>query len=70
MWHGSHNSGTLPRIAMITHYARPDARVRVPTNWNEPINWHPARPPCVLVAGEDRAGVNRLVVRPTGGRQT
>jgi hypothetical protein len=69
MWHGSHNSATLPRIAMIIHYSRPDAHIRVPTDWNEPINWHPARPPCVLVAGEDRAGVNRLVARPAGGRQ-
>ena len=69
MWHGSHNSATLPRIAMIIHYSRPDAHIRVPTNWDAPINWHPARPPCVLVAGEDRAGVNRLVERPAGGRQ-
>jgi hypothetical protein len=70
MWHGSRNSGTLPRIAMIIHYSRPDAHIRVPTNWNEPIVWHPARPPCVLVAGQDRTGVNRLVERPAGGRQT
>lgn len=69
MWHGSHNSATLPRIAMIIHYSRPDAHIKVPTNWDEPIHWHPARPPCVLVAGQDRAGVNRLVERPAGGRQ-
>lgn len=69
MWHGSHNSATLPRTAMIIHYSRPDARIRVPTNWDDPIKWHPARPPCVLVAGEDRARVNWLVERPAGGRQ-
>ncbi len=64
LWHGSHNTGGLERLAMIVHYARPDADVRVPLNFDEPIQWHPTRPPCALVSGEDRHGVNRLVGRP------
>lgn len=64
LWHGSHNTGERERLAMIVHYARPDAEVRVPLNFDEPIQWHPALPPCALVRGEDRHGVNRLVDRP------
>ena len=64
LWHASHNTGKNVRIAMIIHYSRPDAWVRIPLNFDEPIYWHPAAPPCVLVSGEDRYGVNRLVGRP------
>src|SRR5579885_2753912 len=64
LWHGSHNSGAKVRIAMIIHYSRPDVRVQIPLNFNDPIRWHPWQPPCVLVSGEDRDGVNRLVGRP------
>ncbi len=64
LWHGSHNTGAKVRIAMIIHYSRPDVRVQIPLNFEEPIRWHESRPPCVLVCGEDRHGVNRLVTRP------
>lgn len=63
-WHGSHNTGANLRLSMILQYSRPDARVRIPLNFDEPIHWHPSRPPCVLVAGQDRHGCNRLVERP------
>ena len=64
LWHGSHNTGSRYRIAMIIHYSRPDAPVRIPLTFNDPIYWHPWQPPCILVSGEDRHGVNRLVTRP------
>jgi len=64
LWHGSHNTGEVPRIAMIAQYARPDARIRIPLNWDEPIRWHPDPPPCVLVRGQDRYGINRVVTAP------
>jgi hypothetical protein len=64
LWHGSHNTGTNVRIAMIIHYSRPDTRVQIPLNFDDPIRWHESQPPCVLVCGEDRHGVNRLVARP------
>jgi non-heme Fe2+,alpha-ketoglutarate-dependent halogenase len=64
LWHGSHNTGAKVRIAMIIHYSRPDVRVQIPLNFEEPIHWHESRPPCVLVCGQDRYGVNRLVSRP------
>lgn len=64
LWHGSHNTGQVPRIAMIAQYARPDARIRIPLNWDEPIRWHPDPPPCVLVRGQDRYGINRVVTAP------
>ncbi|HEY3645545.1 MAG TPA: phytanoyl-CoA dioxygenase family protein [Gammaproteobacteria bacterium] len=64
LWHASHNTGGNIRVAMIIHYSRPDARVRIPLNFDDPILWHPWQPPCVLVSGHDRHGVNRLVGRP------
>jgi ectoine hydroxylase-related dioxygenase (phytanoyl-CoA dioxygenase family) len=64
LWHASHNTGPNTRIAMIIHYSRPDARVQIPLNFDEPVRWHESRPPCVLVCGEDRPGINRLVGRP------
>jgi ectoine hydroxylase-related dioxygenase (phytanoyl-CoA dioxygenase family) len=64
LWHASHNTGDKLRVAMIIHYSRPDAPVRIPLNFDDPIHWHPSQPPCVLVSGEDRYGVNRLVGRP------
>lgn len=68
IWHGSHNTSGLARVAMIIHYSRPDARVQVPLNFDDPVRWHASRPPCVLVAGRDDHGVNRLAGRPgTGG---
>jgi ectoine hydroxylase-related dioxygenase (phytanoyl-CoA dioxygenase family) len=64
LWHGSHNTGPNIRLAMIIHYSRPDVRVQIPLNFSDPIHWHESRPPCVLVCGEDRYGINRLVGRP------
>lgn len=64
LWHGSHNTGANVRLAMIIHYSRPDVRVQIPLNFDDPIHWHESRPPCVLVCGEDRFGINRLVARP------
>jgi hypothetical protein len=64
LWHGSHNTGPNIRLAMIIHYSRPDVRVQIPLNFDDPIHWHESWPPCVLVCGEDRHGINRLVGRP------
>lgn len=61
LWHGSANQSFSPRTALIAQYARPDARIEVPLTWNEPIRWLPASPPCVLVSGQDRFGINRIV---------
>jgi hypothetical protein len=63
LWHGSQNTGYRTRSAMIIQYSRPNQRIQIPVNWDEPIQWHPTPPPCVLVKGKDRWGVNRLVGR-------
>ena len=65
VWHASHNSGDTTRIAAILQYAAPSARVRIPLDFRAPVKWHEEGPPCVLVAGTDRFGVNRLVGRPS-----
>ncbi len=66
LWHGSRNTSYRTRSAAVIQYSRPDQCVQVPLNWNEPIQWHPTPPPCVLVKGRDRKKVNRLVSRPGG----
>lgn len=64
LWHASHNIGDQQRTAMIAHYSRPDANIRIPLSFDDPVRWHGWRPPCILVSGRDTAGVNRLVARP------
>jgi len=64
LWHGSRNEGFRTRDAIIIQYSRPDQKVEVPMTFDEPIQWHPSPVPCVLVKGEDRWRVNRLVGRP------
>ena len=64
VWHASHNSGDTTRIAAILQYAAPSARVRIPLEFRTPVTWHAERPPCVLVAGTDRFGINRLIGSP------
>jgi len=58
LWHGSQNRGATTRLAMLTQYARPNVRVAIPIRWDHPIRWHPSRPPCLMVSGTDRFGVN------------
>jgi len=66
LWHGSKNISYRTRSAIIIQYSRPDQQVEVPLDWDEPMQWAAIRPPCVLVSGEDRSGINRLVNRPAG----
>lgn len=61
-WHGTKNLTDLQRSAVIFQYTRPDSRVRIPTSFDYPhTQWSSLRPPVVLVHGEDRYGVNKLV---------
>ncbi len=64
VWHASHNTGDRDRVALILQYCAPSARVRTPLRFNSPVVWHADPPPCVLVAGSDRWGLNRLVAMP------
>jgi hypothetical protein len=67
LWHGSHNRTWRIRSALIAQYARPDAEIAIPLTYDDPIRWHTYRPPCLLVQGTDRSGVNRLVPPPRDG---
>ncbi len=64
LWHGSHNLSAIPRAALLLQYARPDARIRIPLTFDDPVSWHAAAPPCLLVSGRDRHGVNAIVPSP------
>ena len=63
-WHGSHNTGNETRLALIAQYCKPDADVKIPLTWDEPIQWHSSKPPCILVSGRDQFRVNRVVPTP------
>jgi ectoine hydroxylase-related dioxygenase (phytanoyl-CoA dioxygenase family) len=65
-WHSSENRSDGTRVALLVQYAPADARISIPLTWDDPIRWHASRPPCVLVAGSDLSGVNRLVSAPLG----
>lgn len=60
-WHGSFNIGSETRTALLLQYSTPDVKVKIPTTFDRPVNWHSYSPPCMLVSGEDLHSVNRLV---------
>jgi len=71
LWHGTRNATTDERVALLLHYTTPDKPVRLhapTTRW--PFRRLDApRPPCQIVRGSDRCGVNRLVPAPGGGKR-
>lgn len=68
LWHASHNPGDAQRVAMGMRYSAPDQRIRIPLTYLHPVIFDPTRPPCLLVRGEDRFGVNRIVAAPSAQR--
>ncbi len=67
LWHYSENnnaSGT--RTALLLQYATPDARIRVRSKgeYGWPLRFSEERPPCIVVSGIDRFGVNQTVPPP------
>lgn len=61
LWHGSRNPSDTMRVAMGLRYTTPDQRVRTPLTYLHPVIFDPTPPPCLLVRGKDRFGVNRVV---------
>ncbi len=69
MWHGTDNTGSRTRSALVLHYTTPDKPVRIHGHgqvWPFEFLDDPL-PPCQVVRGVDRAGVNRIVPPPGGG---
>ncbi len=70
LWHGSHNLSGKTRRALLLQYATPDTVIRIPDlNY---LDWpfHQLdlpRPPCLMLRGRDKAGVNRVVSPPVAG---
>jgi hypothetical protein len=60
VWHASENKSEGERIALILQYSTPEYEIKMPKNWNHPVQWHPSRPPVVLVKGVDKFRVNKL----------
>lgn len=65
LWHGSNNTSSKDRDAMILQYCAPERRVRIPLTFDEPIVWSEELPGCALVAGSDRFQMNRLIAHGT-----
>lgn len=69
MWHGTDNVGSRTRSALVLHYCTPDKPVRIHGHgqvWPFEFLDDPL-PPCQVVRGVDRFGVNRIVPPPAGG---
>ncbi len=67
LWHGSTHTGRSERSALLLQYAVPDMRIRMPdlTRLEWPFRFLEApRPPCVMVRGSDRCGMNRIAPAP------
>lgn len=68
LWHGSDNTGTDTRTAILLQYATPDTRIRMPdpTAYAWPFRFHdtPPFPPCIMVRGTDSSDLNRTVPAP------
>jgi quercetin dioxygenase-like cupin family protein len=68
LWHGARNdSADRTRFALLLQYATPRTPIRMPRpprfDWPFETSELP-RPPCVLVAGRNTHGVNRVVAGP------
>jgi len=64
LWHASQNPSDLERVAMGLRYSAPDQKIRIPLTYMPPLVFDPSPAPCLLVRGEDRFGVNRIVEAP------
>jgi uncharacterized cupin superfamily protein len=70
LWHGSHNVSRKTRQALLLQYATPRTIIRIPDPNH--LDWpfqqlNRPRPPCLMVRGNDAAGVNRIVSAPMAG---
>jgi mannose-6-phosphate isomerase-like protein (cupin superfamily) len=70
LWHGTDNLNlTGTRKALLIQYATPDRRIQVPS-YNH-LDWpfqfrDDFKPPCIMVKGSDKYGVNDIVSPPSG----
>jgi mannose-6-phosphate isomerase-like protein (cupin superfamily) len=67
IWHATQNASGKYRTALLLQFATPDTRIRIPdpNSYDWPFNTlsYP-KPPCIMVSGTDRFGVNRIVPAP------
>lgn len=67
LWHGSDNRSGRRRTALLLQYAAADTAIHIPdlTVLEHPFRFQAdPRPPCIVVAGDGHAGVNRIVPPP------
>ena len=66
LWHGSRNASEKPRTAILLQYMAPGVPVFIPDfdvlDW--PFKRTTMQAPGILIAGKERAGLNRLVPPP------
>jgi hypothetical protein len=59
-WHRSFNNATERREALILQYSPARAKVRIPTTFHPPVQWHPMAPPIVCVSAAVEVGRVKL----------
>ena len=73
IWHSSNNAFSRTRRALLLQYATPDAEIRIPDlnrlDWPFQYLASP-KPPCIMVRGSDRFGVNLIVAEPAARDRT
>ena len=61
-WHATRNETGSSRFALLLQYCTPDQKVRAVKDMDYPhIKWHSFSPECLLVSGNDRHKVNRVI---------
>jgi ectoine hydroxylase-related dioxygenase (phytanoyl-CoA dioxygenase family) len=61
-WHATRNETSSSRFALLLQYCTPDQKVMAVKDMRYPeIMWHSFSPECLLVSGNDRHRVNRVI---------
>ncbi len=61
-WHATRNETDSSRFALLLQYCTPDQKVMAVKDMQYPdITWHSFSPECLLVSGNDRHKVNRVI---------
>ena len=70
-WHATRNETDSSRFALLLQYCTPDQKVKAVKDMRYPdIMWHSFSPECLLVSGNDRHKVNRVITMEQVGTFT
>ena len=62
VWHKTINLSTKPRESIILQFASPKNKIKIPVKYDyKNMEWLDKNPPCLLVSGEDKYGINKII---------